>query len=192
MSREYNKRKRAESEAETRLRITEAIMGLHESVGPARTTVSAIADRAGVQRATVYRHFPDEGAQIDACSAHWSSLNPPPDPTPWLEIGDPNQRLRAALLDTYRWYAGTGEMVEKLLREAPVVPAIAAKMKARTAGLEAITDLLMRGRPERGANRRRVRAAIAHALEFETWRSLVSRQGLSEDEAADLMVALVG
>src|SRR3712207_9282767 len=83
MSREYKKRKRAEDEAQTKLRITEATMNLHETVGPARTTVSAIAEAAGVQRATVYRHFPDEDALVDACSSHWRTLHPAPDPTPW-------------------------------------------------------------------------------------------------------------
>src|SRR5215204_2435083 len=107
MSREYTKRKRAASEEETRLRITEAIMGLHEEVGPARTTVSAIAGKAGVQRATVYRHFPDVEAQVAACSAHWLSLYPPPDPARWMEPADPDERLRVALEDLYRWYSGT-------------------------------------------------------------------------------------
>ncbi len=109
MSREYKKRKRAESEAETKLRITEATMHLHETVGPARTTVSGIADIAGVQRATVYRHFPDEDALIDACSNHWATLHPAPDPTPWLELADPGERLRATLSGFYAWYDETGE-----------------------------------------------------------------------------------
>src|SRR6187549_1940313 len=94
----YRKRARAEAEEETRLRITEAIMNLHEEVGPAQTTVSGIAEKAGVQRATVYRYFPDVEAQVAACSAHWLSLNPPPDPTPWMEVADPDERLRVALV----------------------------------------------------------------------------------------------
>ena len=105
----YRKRARAESEEETRLRITEAIMNLHEKVGPARTTVSAIADLAGVQRATVYRHFPDVEAQVDACSTHWLSLNAPPDPSAWPEIGDPDERLRVALDRALRVVRGDRE-----------------------------------------------------------------------------------
>ena len=81
MSREYKKRKRAESEEATRQRIAAAAAELHEHVGPARTTFSAVAERAGVQRATLYRHFPDEDALFEACSSHWSARNPPPDPT---------------------------------------------------------------------------------------------------------------
>ena len=153
MSREYKKRKRAESEAQTKQRITEAIMGLHERVGPARTTVSGIAEEAGVQRATVYRHFPDVDAQVDACSSHWITLNPPPDPTAWMGIDDPDERLRVALRETYGWYAGTEGMVEKLIRDAPRVPAIASRMQARLDAADAIADLLMTGRGLRGARR---------------------------------------
>jgi len=190
MSREYKKRKRAESEAQTKLRITEATMNLHETVGPARTTVSAIADAAGVQRATVYRHFPDEDALIDACSSHWATLHPAPDPTPWLEVADPDERLRAAVSGFYDFYAETGETLEKLIRDAPRVPAIAIRMQALSEMLDHLADLLMEGRGLRGTKRKRVRAAIGHALRLETWRSLVRDQGLSNDEAVDLVAKL--
>jgi AcrR family transcriptional regulator len=190
MSREYRKRKRAESEAETRQRITEAIMHLHERVGPARTTVSAIADEAGVQRATVYRHFPDTEAQVDACSNHWLSLNPPPDPGPWMAIADPDERLRAALRDVYAYYDETADMLEKLILDVPRVPAIAVRMAVRRDALEQLADLLMTGRRIRGERRKRVRAAIGHGLQLETWRSLVRDQGLSDDAAVDLVAKL--
>src|SRR5512134_1449821 len=94
--RRYRKRRRAALEEETRRRITEAAVELHGTIGPARTTVSAVADRAGVQRATVYRHFPDEESLFAACSAHWAMLNPPPDPGSWDEP-DPDRRLAVAL-----------------------------------------------------------------------------------------------
>jgi AcrR family transcriptional regulator len=185
--RPYRKRQRAEAEEQTRQRITQATMELHEEVGPARTTVSAIAERAGVQRGTVYRHFPDEEALVAACSNHWLSLNAPPDPTPWTEIADPDERLRVALTETYGWYEATEPMVEKLYRDAPRVPAIAERMQARAAFEEGLVDLLMSGR----SRRKRERAAIGHAMRFETWRSLVRGQDLSRDQAVDLMVALV-
>ena len=190
MSREYTKRKRANSEAETKLRITEATMKLHETVGPARTTVSAIAEGAGVQRATVYRHFPDEDALIDACSTHWATLHPAPDPTPWLALSDPEERLRAALSGFYGFYDEAGETLLKLIRDAPRVPAIAVRMQALSAMLDYLADLLIEGRGLRGSKRKRVRAAIGHALQPETWRSLVRVQGLSTDDAVDLMVKL--
>src|SRR3954468_22754752 len=113
MSREYKKRKRAESEAETRQRITEATMHLHERVGPARTTVSAIAEEAGVQRATVYRHFPDEPSLFQACAGHYMSLHPPPDPSRWADIADPADRLREALADVYAWWDETEDMMSR-------------------------------------------------------------------------------
>ena len=99
--RPYRKRRRAELEDETRLRITEAAVALHGSVGPARTTVSAVAERAGVQRATVYRHFPDERSMFAACSAHWIAANPLPDLGAWARIADPGERLRTALTELY-------------------------------------------------------------------------------------------
>ncbi|MGH6915745.1 MAG: TetR/AcrR family transcriptional regulator, partial [Geminicoccales bacterium] len=124
--RAYRKRLRADQEADTRRRITEATVDLHGSVGPARTTVSAVAERAGVQRATVYRHFPDEESLFAACSAHWAALNPPPDPARWLEIADPDQRLRTALEELYTWYVGTEDMLENTSRDLPLVPAMRA------------------------------------------------------------------
>src|SRR3954452_11246413 len=102
--RTYQQRKRAADVAATRQRITEAAMELHGSVGPARTTVSAVADRAGVQRHTVYRHFPTEDDLFTACSVHWAAMNPWPDPEPWRSIDDPGTRLRTALDAIYRWY----------------------------------------------------------------------------------------
>jgi AcrR family transcriptional regulator len=190
MSREYTKRKRAESEAQTKLRITEATMNLHETVGPARTTVSAIADKAGVQRATVYRHFPDEDALIEACSSHWATLHPAPDPTPWLELSDPDERLRATLAGFYDFYDETGDTLAKLMRDAPRVPAIAVRMQALSGMLDYLADQLMQGRALRGAKRKRVRAAIGHALQLDTWRSLVHGQGLTNAEAVEVMAKL--
>jgi AcrR family transcriptional regulator len=189
--RAYRKRRRAELEGETRRRITEATMHLHETVGPAKTTVSAIAGEAGVQRATVYRHFPDDDALIAACSAHWITLNPPPDLAAWAAIADPGERLERALSDVYAWYERTEAMVERLLRDRSVVPEISARLEARDAYFHAAVETLLAGRGLRGRRRQRVRAAIAHGLEFETWRSLGRRQGLSAEEAVDLIARLV-
>jgi AcrR family transcriptional regulator len=189
-TRTYRKRRRAELEAETRQRITEATIRLHGEVGPVNTTVSAIAERAGVQRATVYRHFPDDTALIAACSAHWMSLNPAPDLAEWAAIDDPAARLRTALGQTYAWYERTETMIELLQRDRARVPALDERMKLRDGYFAAAVETLMRGRPERGARRRRARGAIGHALEFETWRSLVRRQGLARDEAIGLLAGL--
>jgi AcrR family transcriptional regulator len=190
-TRPYRKRRRAELEAATRRRITDATMELHALVGPARTTVSAIAERAGVQRATVYRHFPDDASLIAACSAHWAALNPAPDLAAWAAIEDVDDRLGVAIGEIYDWYERTDAMVELLNRDRASVPALDERMRLRDAYFAAALEALLRGRPERGANRRRARAAIAHALEFETWRSLVRHQGLDREDAIELMLRLV-
>src|SRR4029453_13946377 len=117
MSRQYQQRKRAEQQDETRLRITEATVDLHGSVGPSRTTVSAVAERAGVQRATVYRHFPDERALFAACSAHWRAPNPRPDPASWAAMEDPQARTRRALAELYAYYGRTEQMLANLIRD---------------------------------------------------------------------------
>lgn len=189
--RTYRKRRRAELEAETRLRITEAAVDLHGTVGPARTTISAVAERAGVQRATVYRHFPDEEALFAACSAHWAAQHPFPDLDRWAAIADTGERLRTAVGELYRWYGSTEYMLEKTTRDAPLVPAMHAAVARFSARFEDAADALMRGRPERGARRRRVRAAVGHALAFATWRSLMREQGLAHDDAVALMTTLV-
>ncbi len=188
--RAYRKRRRAELEAETRLRITEAAVDLHGSVGPVRTTISAVAERAGVQRATVYRHFPDENALFDACSSHWMAQHPLPDPAPWAEIEDPDERLRVALRELYEWYEQGDYMLERTTRDLPLVPALRPSMEAFLGWLGEAAETILRGRPERGVRRRRGRAAVGHALAFETWRSLVRHQGLSRSETIELMEAL--
>jgi AcrR family transcriptional regulator len=190
-TRAYRKRARAEQEAATRTRIAEAAMKLHGSIGPAQTTISAVAEKAGVQRATVYRHFPDEQALFGACSAHWYSLHPPPDPAAWAGIADPDERLRAALADVYAWYGSDVDMFVNTRRDAALVPAMAKPVAAGRAAMEAMVGLLVRGRPERGHRRRRVLGAIAHATAFGTWYSLTREGGLSDEEAIDLMLATV-
>jgi AcrR family transcriptional regulator len=185
--RTYRKRRRAAQEDETRRRITEATVELHGTVGPARTTVSAIAERAGVQRATVYRHFPDERALIGACSAHWREANPRPDIAAWAAVEDPDARLRAALAELYAWYDRTEYMLEKVTRDAAVVEPLRQQLAGLAGWYDAAADVLSEGRSGDAALGR---AAIAHALAFDTWRSLVRRQGLGSAEAVDLMARL--
>jgi AcrR family transcriptional regulator len=184
--RPYTKTRRAELEQQTRERITEAAVELHGSLGPARTTVSAIARRADVQRATVYRHFPDEDSLFAACSAHWRAQNEPPDLAAWAAIRDPAARLAVALAELYAWYARTERMLGLLIRDLPVVPAVQSQFRL-PGYLDAAADVLLAGRPERGAARRRARAALGHAVAFETWLSLVRQQGLTSAEAIRLM-----
>jgi AcrR family transcriptional regulator len=188
--RPYRMRRRAESQKETRLRITESAVELHGTLGPARTSISAIAAHAGVRRSTVYRHFADDAALFDACTAHWSAANQPPDPSAWLAIDDPDERLSVALGELYAFYGRVSQMLENLFRDEQL-PLVRERFGAFRDHLEACRDALLTGRALRGHARRRTRAAVGHAISFSTWRSLVKEQGLSDREAAELACALV-
>jgi AcrR family transcriptional regulator len=183
--------RRAELEDATRRRITESAAALHEELGPARTSISAIAERAGVRRSTVYRHFPDEEALFAACSSHWRAANPPPDPRAWAAIGDPAERMETALREIYAFYGRTEGMYTSLLRDEPLVPIVQRLLGDFHGFLRAIQDVLMAGRGLRGRAARRTRAAIGHALAFPTWRSLAREQELADGDAVALMCALV-
>lgn len=190
--RKYEKKQRAEAEAQTRLRITESAVELHGTLGPAQTTMSAVAEHAGVRRSTLYRHFPDERALFGACSAHWAENNPPPDISRWEQIKDPEERLSQALDEMYAYYRRVGGMIDKLLRDENAVPVVAEKFAAYHQFLATAGDILMKGRGLRGNAAKRTRAAIGHALAFRTWQDLTEAQSLSDDQAVQLMSALVG
>jgi AcrR family transcriptional regulator len=183
--------RRAELEAETRRRITESAVALHQEIGPAQTSITAIAERAGVRRSTVYRHFADEEALFDACSSHFRSLNPPPDLGAWSAIADPAARTETALGELYAFYGRTHGMYESLFRDETLVPSVHRRLRDFHGYLRAAEDALMTGRGLRGGLARRTRAAIGHALTFATWRSLVQEQRLTADEAVSLMSELV-
>ncbi|HWO84032.1 MAG TPA: helix-turn-helix domain-containing protein [Solirubrobacterales bacterium] len=189
--RKYEKKQRAEAEAQTRLRITESAVELHGTLGPAQTTMSAVAEHAGVRRSTLYRHFPDERALFGACSAHWAEANPPPDISRWAAIEDPGQRFAVALAEIYSFYRQTEEMLDKLLRDAPTVPVVDELMSAFRIFIAEAAKILMQGRGLRGNAAKRTRAAIGHALAFRTWQDLTETQALSEAQAADVMSRLV-
>jgi AcrR family transcriptional regulator len=189
--RPYRKKRRAELEEETRRRITESAVELHGTLGPSHTSMSAVAERAGVRRSTLYRHFPDEATLFDACSSHWNAANPPPDLGAWAAIADPDERLRSALKELYRYFRGTERMIANLIRDEPTNENVRRHFAAFHWYMDAARDVLMTGRRERGHARARVRAAIGHALAFTTWRSLVREQGLGNTQAAELMSALV-
>jgi AcrR family transcriptional regulator len=184
-------RRRAETQAQTRLRITESAVHLHGTLGPARTSMSAVAEHAGVRRSTLYRHFPDEAALFDACSAHWSAANPPPDPRAWAAVKAPDDRLRTALAELYAYYGRTEGMFDNLIRDEPAVALVQQRFAAFRGYMSAGCDTLMKGRGLRGGARRRTQAAVGHAIAFPTWKSLVREQGLAEAEAVELACRLV-
>jgi len=190
-TRQYRMSRRAESQLETRRRITESAVELHGTLGPAHTTMSAVAEHAGVQRSTLYRHFPDEAALFDACSAHWNATNPPPDLEAWAAVADPEERLRVALGELYAYYGRNAQMFENLVRDAQVHDVVRERFAAFDGYVAAASETLLRGRGARGAVRRRTAAAIGHALTFGTWRSLIAEQQLPTDDAVSLMSTLV-
>jgi AcrR family transcriptional regulator len=190
--RKYELRRRAERQAQTRRRIVEKVVELHEEVGPANTTVVEIAKRAGVGRPTVYAHFPDERGLFRACARHWGQANPRPDPTPWGSIVDPQARLRKALGELYAWYEASERMLSNIRRDAALIPALHdVSVEVSAAYYAGAVDVLVADETTHGSRQSRLRAALGHALEFETWRSLVRRQGLRRSQAVELMVTLV-
>jgi AcrR family transcriptional regulator len=188
--RKYELKKRAEQMGETRMRITEAAIELHGTVGPSRTTLSAVAERAGVERRTLYRHFPNEAELFAACSTHYFATNPWPDPANWRAIRDPQQRLEHALHELYAYYERTEPMFSNVLRDAEFVDFARDAVAPLHAYLEEAAEILMSGRQVRGRRRQLLRGAVSHALAFSTWHSL-STSGIGRSDAAKLMTAFV-
>jgi AcrR family transcriptional regulator len=190
-TRPYRMQSRAESQQETHRRITQSAVELHGTIGPSKTSISAVAARAGVRRSTVYRHFPDEAALFDACTAHWAAANPPPDLGAWTAIDDPDERLTVALGELYTFYGRTELMLDNLFRDEATVPLVRERFAAFRDYFGAARDTLMAGRKLRGAARRRTQGALGHAIAFSTWKSLVREQELAEADAVVLVRALV-
>lgn len=186
MTRPYRLGRRAEHRDETRRRIVEAAIELHRTIGPAATTVSEIADRAGVGRVTVYRHFPDELALARACSGLYFERRPLPDPRPWRAIADPAERLRTALRETYAYHRENEPMLAHVLADARDHPVLVPYHEHWRRAAEA----LLSGWRLRGRDRHVLRAALALALSFDTWRVLARDHGLTDEEGAELMVRL--
>ena len=184
--RRYELKARAEAQRATRERIAAAASSLHEEVGVASTTVADIARRAGVQRLTVYNHFPDLEALLPACSAHWLGEHPLPDLEPAFELADPVERLRTVLTALYGWYRGAAPMQRRMLGERTVVPALDAWLtQSADPLLAAFAERLSQGFDGAGA-----RALVAVALDFWTWERL-DREGLDDAAAATLMTVAV-
>jgi AcrR family transcriptional regulator len=190
--RKYEMKKRAERQRETRRRIIEVTVELHRTRGPAHTTISEIAKRAGVNRLTVYNHFPDTTDLLKACSRSWTERHPAPNPTPWARISDPLERLRTALTELYGFYARTEPMRGNVLRDSETMPELAALLEGSVVPyLEAVRDLLAEGWEVDDDRRKRLLATIKLAIDFHTWRSLERESGLGREEAVEGMLEAV-
>jgi AcrR family transcriptional regulator len=187
--RKYELKKRAERLADTRRRITEATVELHRTVGPAATHINEVARRAGVQRMTVYNHFPNDTALLTACSAHWRALHPTPDLAAWRAVQDPGTRLRLGLRELYGWYRETEPMTANVLRDAQVLPALRTILEGGLLRyLDQARQVLTEPLGARGRRRERVDAAARAAVDLHTWRALAP---LGDAEAAELAAGLV-
>ena len=189
--RKYELKARAERQHKTRRRIIEATVDLHKEVGPARTTVAEIARRVGVQRLTVYNHFPEDSELFAACQAHFLSEHPLPDLSSALALADSRDRTRAVLHALYGSYREREPMTENVLRDRTLMPALDGLLeRTMDAEQERVGDGLTAGFAVRGARRRRLRALVAVAIDFWTWQRL-ARQGLDDASAADLMSEVI-
>ena len=190
-TRRYQLRKRADAMEETRRRITEAAVELHGSVGPARTTISAIAERAGVQRQTVYRHFPTEDDLFAACSQHFYEGDRWPDPDNWRAIADPAERLGVALDELYAYYERNETMWAKVLRDETLVDALPPVLTGFWSYVDDAARALAEGWGVRGGRRHVMLAATRHAVDFHTWRSLTRDGGVSRKAVVELASAMI-
>jgi AcrR family transcriptional regulator len=188
--RKYRQKKRAEETARTHRRITDAAIELHGTVGPARTTMSAVAERAGVERRTLYRHFPNEADLFAACSSDYFAANPWPDLESWRAIRDPNERLKRALDELYAYYERTEPMFSNVLRDAELVDFARDAVSPLNAYLDEAAGVLVVGRPARGRRRQLLKRALRYAIAFPTWHSLTTNE-IGRTEAAKLTTALV-
>jgi len=192
----YELKRRAERQEETRLRIARAAVELHGTVGPSKTTVGALAEKAGVTRPTVYSHFPDELSLFKACSSLFLSEEPPPDPEAWCNIAEPEERLRAALAEVYAYYRRTERLLFNVLRDAEgdtkVNAAVREVHKPVVVHWERMKEILTRAwEVSEETPQQLLRSVIGVALDFQTWRTMVRGQGLTDAQAVDLMVRMV-
>ena len=177
--------------AETRQRIIESAVALHLERGPAQTSINAIAERAGVNRVTVYRHFPDARTLLEACSTHSRRLNPPPSLDAWRRIEDPRRRIEVALTQLYDYFRRTEAGWSNVLRDAELAPLVKEMVeKRRLVYLRQARDVLLAGWPARRTRRPLLRAVVGLAVDFRTWQTLVRRESLDDRTAVALMIHL--
>lgn len=186
MTRTYTLKRRAESQAATRRRIVEAAVELHSSIGPALTTISMVAERAGVQRHTFYAHFPDERTLALACSGLTMERDPPPGADAWRAIEDRRERLRIGLLAVYGWYERNAELAACVLRDAEYHALTKEIVEMRFGPYATAHQEVLGARLTA-----KQRAMLQLALSFFTWRTLVRDCGLKPRGAVEAMVRAI-
>lgn len=187
MARPYRLKRRADRQNETRQRIVEAAVELHTTLGPARTSILAIAERAGVERPTVYRHFPTTEDLFNACTSHHWAEHPGPDPEPWLQTSEPAARMRLGLGALYAYYSELETALWSILRDLEDNPELRRFGERHVKHHARVIEVLTAAWPEpRSA---KLRAVLGHATDYFAWRSL-RRQGLTNEQAAEMMIGL--
>jgi AcrR family transcriptional regulator len=188
--RKYTKTRRAEQQEQTRERIVEAVMALHEELGPANTSIKAVAEKAGVQRLTVYRYFPDDISLFQACTSQWLKLNPPPDTAEWANTSQADERCYVALLAFYRYYSQTETMWAGAYRDVATVEALQQPMARFEAYLDQVRDDLLTPWKATGKRKQQLSVTLRHGLQFTTWQSL-KRQNQKDKQIAELVMTWV-
>jgi AcrR family transcriptional regulator len=186
MARTYTLKRRAEQQAKTRRRIVEAAVELHGSIGPALTTISMVAERAGVQRHTFYAHFPDERSLSLACSGLVFERDPLPDAEPWRTIENPRERLRVGLRAIYDWYERNANLAACVLRDGEYHTLTREITELRMGALMAAYREVL------GAKlNAKQRALLRLALSFFTWRTLARESGLKQSAAVAVIAQAI-
>jgi len=185
--RKYEQRLRAEKQAETRRRIVEATVMFHQTVGPSRTRVVDICRKAGVQRATFYRIFPDELSLFKECRAFVAGESPLPDPNACGSIEDPIRRLQSGLAAAYEYYGKHEQAMAVIIRDSEIMPAGGAFFQYQ----DQLRDVMAAAWKARGKRKARILAACGHAADFQAWRSLARKQGLDDRDVIEAMATLV-
>lgn len=191
VKRRYRQTTRAERTGETRRRIVEAAVELHSKIGPANTSLSAVAREAGVSRPTLYAHFPDEAALLQVCMLHWMAQDPPPDPASWTAIDEPRERLTVALTQLYSHYARNEQMLQNVFRDMHVVESMRQfNLPLVERSFAQMTEVLSSAYDDPPSSSSRRAALVAVAVNFDTWKTLTG-QGLTDDDAVEAMAQAV-
>ena len=189
-NRKYTKTRRAEQQDETRDRIIEAIVALHEEFGPANTSIKAVAEKAGVQRLTVYRHFPDDASIFQACTSHWLKLNPPPDFVDWVNIENADEQTYTVLLAFYRYYRQTEKMWSGAYRDVEEIEALRNVMAGFETFLDQVRDNLLASWKVNGKRKKQLSITLRHSLRFTSWQSL-KRENLNDKQITELVMSWI-